>query len=512
MFKKVLSQSSTMAWLIAGLAVFKFALHLSASQNYGYFSDELYTIALSKHLAFGYVDLPPLVPAVVALWRILFGDSLLSIHILSAFIGVITLVFVCLITRELGGKHFAVVLAGLGFIVAPVWLTFNSFLAYDGFDQLILSIFFLLLIKLIKTENLRLWVPLGLVAGIALMTKATILFIGPGFVAALLIYKMRKHLLKPWPWIALGIFLLVISPYLIWEYLNKWPTIEYWKSYADHRVYHATLTEYFLNVVLLMNPLLAPVLLLGIYRLFKPFENKNYGFFGIMFLITFIVMWKQSAGAYMLAVVFMPLLAAGSIFLEEKLVNRKPLKTAVATLILISGIFLLPFSLPLMPPRQLQKYNQALGFLFQPIKINNQPQGILPLTLMGRLGWDKMVRTVAEVYGNLSPAEREDCGIIADYYGYAGAIDLLGQQYNLPHAVSGHLTYYLWGPGEYSWDTMIVVGGNNGVYKYYFKEATEITVVHNDFAMFNNATIPIYLCKEPTLPIERIWKNMKSLK
>lgn len=512
MIKKSLSQTSTMAWLFVGLAVFKFALHLSVSKNYGYFSDELYTIALSKHLAFGYVDLPPLVPAVVALWRMLFGESLFSVHVLSASIGVITLILVCQITRELGGKHFAVVLAGLGFIVSPVWLTFNSYLAYDGFDQLILSIFFLLLIKLIKTENLRLWLPLGLVAGIALMTKATILFMGPGFVAALLIYKMRKHLLKPWPWIALGIFLLVISPYIIWEYLNNCPTLEYWQSYADNRVYHATLTEYLLNVVLLMNPLLTPLFLLGIYRLFKPFGDKNYGFFGIMFFITFIVMWKQAAGTYMLAAAFMPLLVAGSIFLEEKLVNLKPLKTVVATLILVSGIFLLPYSLPLLPPIQLQKYNQVFGFLYQPIKINKQPQGILPQTLMGRLGWDKVVRTVAEVYENLSPAERENSGIIADWYGSAGAIDLLGQKYDLPHAVSGHLTYFLWGPGEYSWDTMIVVGGNNGVYKYFFKEVNEITVVHNDFAMFNNTTVPIYLCKEPTLPVARIWKNMKSLR
>jgi hypothetical protein len=55
-------------------AIVKFLLHMYIAPGYGFFFDELYTIALSRHLAFGYVDLPPLVPALVALSRSLLGE------------------------------------------------------------------------------------------------------------------------------------------------------------------------------------------------------------------------------------------------------------------------------------------------------------------------------------------------------------------------------------------------------------------------------------------------------
>jgi uncharacterized membrane protein len=87
--------------LVAFCAGAKFLVHILTSANYGYFCDELYTIALSKHLALGYVDLPPLVPAMVAASRAILGESLLALHIIPALAGAATLVFVCLITREL---------------------------------------------------------------------------------------------------------------------------------------------------------------------------------------------------------------------------------------------------------------------------------------------------------------------------------------------------------------------------------------------------------------------------
>src|SRR5512132_2630635 len=89
-------------------AIVKFALHMYIAPGYGFFFDELYTIALSRHLAFGYVDLPPLVPALVALSRSLLGESLFAVHIVPALAGSFTLVFACLITEEFGGKTFSV--------------------------------------------------------------------------------------------------------------------------------------------------------------------------------------------------------------------------------------------------------------------------------------------------------------------------------------------------------------------------------------------------------------------
>ena len=100
--ESIFGRSSVTLVIIIGAAV-KFALHMFNAPGYGYFGDELYTIALSRHLAFGYVDLPPLVPALVALSRALLGGSLFALHIVPALAGAGTLVFICLITKEFCG-------------------------------------------------------------------------------------------------------------------------------------------------------------------------------------------------------------------------------------------------------------------------------------------------------------------------------------------------------------------------------------------------------------------------
>lgn len=513
MQEKKLFGLSSVTLLIIICAAAKFAVHMLTAQNYGYFCDELYTIAMSKHLAFGYVDLPPLAPALCALSRLMFGESLLGVHIFPALAGSAMLVFVCLITKELGGKRFSIGISALGFIIAPVWLSMDSFFAYDSIDQLVLTIFLYMLVKLIKTGNKKLWLPIGLIAGIAFMTKATIVFLGPGFVAALIILKYRKHLLTRWPWIGMGIFLLVISPYIIWQHLNNWPTIEYWTAYGSSRVFNATLPEYLLNIVILLNPALFPIIAAGLYRIFKPFDNKNYSFLGIMFLITLIVMFVLKAKTYMLAELFIPLIAAGSIFIEEKVLSSsrlKWLKNAAVTTLLIGGAFAAPLALPLLPPDLLIAYTNVFGIINKSVKLDNLPKTNLPQTTADRFGWDNLVKTVAEVYEGLSPEEKKDCGILTDWFGPAGAIDLLGQQYGLPHAVSGHLTYYLWGPGENSWDVMIVVTNNYNIVSSFFGEATLKAIVKSDYAMPYNTNLPVYICRKPTMPVDKIWEYLKG--
>lgn len=180
---------SPAALAIICLAAAKVVIHLLTSTTYGYFGDELYTIAMSKHLAFGYVDLPALVPALVALSRALLGGSLFALHIFPTLAGAATLVIVCLITRELGGKLFAIGLSGLAFIVVPLWLTIDSFFCYDSIDQLVLASFLYVLVRFIKSGNKKSWILMGVLAGVACMTKPTILFMAPGFVIALLISK-----------------------------------------------------------------------------------------------------------------------------------------------------------------------------------------------------------------------------------------------------------------------------------------------------------------------------------
>ena len=80
-------------WLLTGgvvvlcAAIAKLLVHLYAGGGYGYFTDELYYLACGRHLAWGYVDQPPMIAFVAWLGSHLFGESLRAIHILPAVAG-----------------------------------------------------------------------------------------------------------------------------------------------------------------------------------------------------------------------------------------------------------------------------------------------------------------------------------------------------------------------------------------------------------------------------------------
>jgi 4-amino-4-deoxy-L-arabinose transferase-like glycosyltransferase len=500
---------SSVSLVILLSAIVKFALHLYYAPGYGYFFDEFYTIALSQHLAWGYVDLPPLVPALVALSRALLGKSLLALHIVPALAGALTLVFVCLIIREFGGKAFAVALGAMGFIIVPIWLNIDSIFCYDSIDQMILAGFLYTLVQFLRSGNRKLWPLLGLIAGIACLTKMTILFLGPGFMVALLVSKYRKDLLTPWPWLGAVLCLVVVTPYLLWQYTNHWPTLEYWTTYDTERMYHASVWQYLTNLTIYMSPFVMPIYVVGLYRIFRPLKGVNCAFFGILFLFTLGLMYAGRMPARLLAELFIPLLAGGAVFVEELLAGlrwEKAGKAIATAYLLVIGIFTLPLNLPILPVNQMEAYADHFKMYYQPLREFNFAWAYPPV-LSGRLGWDELARDVTGVYAGLPPEDRKIAGIYSDGYPLAAAIDVLGPQYGLPHAVSGHLNYYLWGPG-YSWNVMLLVTDRTNNMSVFFDECELKAIGQHDFEPFGHAYI--FVCRKPKVPADVIWSSMKS--
>jgi hypothetical protein len=499
---------TSVTWIIIIGAMVKFSIHMIYAPGYGLFFDELYTMVLSRHLAFGYVDLPPLVPALVSLSRALLGESLLAMHIVPALAGAGTLVFVCLITKEFGGKTYAVTLSALAFIVVPLWLIFDSIFCYDSIDQLVLAGFIYMLLKYLQSGNRRLWILLGLIAGIACITKMTILFLGPGFLVALLISQYRKDLITPWPWLGAALCLLLVSPYLLWEITNHWPTLEYWINYGTIRVYAASLSQYSINILAFMNPLLLPLWVVGLYRIFRRLNGVYFGFLGLLFLFTLALMFYLHASVRMLGEVFIPLIAAGAVCVEEILTGARwkiMVRALPAVYLLAAGIFVLPTTLPILPIDSVYNMPKSMKYWYQSIREFNGGSSYAPLILTGRLGWDTLARDIADVYDQLPPEDRAVAGIFADGYYTASALDIYGPRYGLPHAVSGSLTYYLWGPG-YSWDVMVIVTGRTNILSVFFDECAQKAITESDLP----GKFYIYVCKKPKIPANDIWSSQKN--
>jgi hypothetical protein len=387
----------------------------------------------------------------------------------------------------------------------------DSYLSYDAYDQLILAVFLYVLVRFLRRGNRILWILLGAVAGIACLTKMTLLYLGPGFLVALLLSKYRKDLLTPWPWLGTVLCLVLLSPYLLWQIGNGWPTLKYWIGYGTFRLSPVPIPGYAVDIFYSMNPVLLPVYAIGLWRIFRRFEDEHYGFLGVMFLASLVLLFCLHARTWMLAELFMPLIAAGAVGVEEIAAGRdwgKTMKSSAVAVMVAGGLLVAPSSLPILPIESLPSFADRFGFILRTADKSSILYSKYPVHIGLRIGWEELVGQVADVYNELPAEERDAAGIYASWYGPASAIDYFGPAYGLPHAVSESLTYYLWGPGT-SWDVMIVLIAGPNVMSPFFQECEKKGPVINEYTIPINQ-LNIYVCRKPKLPPEKIWPHMEA--
>src|ERR1017187_7768763 len=216
----------TAGMLVAALAALKLLLHLYAGRYYGYFIDELYNLALARHLAWGYVDVAPMIALIGRIELILFGSSLSAIRLTPALAGAALVLLTGAITRQLGGRRFAQGLAALCVLLAPGFLALDHFLNVNAFEPLCWMGCALLLIRIVNTGREKLWLWFGLLAGLGLETKHSMLIFGFALVAGLVLTPQRKHLFNRWLVLAGVLAFLLFLPNLLWNIQNHFPFVE----------------------------------------------------------------------------------------------------------------------------------------------------------------------------------------------------------------------------------------------------------------------------------------------
>jgi 4-amino-4-deoxy-L-arabinose transferase-like glycosyltransferase len=227
------------AWLLTDtgilvlLALLKVAIHLPFFTSYGYFRDELYYIACSNHLAWGYVDQPPFSIAVLAAVRFLFGESLIAIRFLPAIVGGVTVLLAGLMARRIGGGRFAQVLASLAILTSPVVMgNAGRYYSMNAFDLLFWALAGYIIILIITKNEPKLWLLFGVVAGLGVLNKYSMGFFLVSLLAAMILTPSRRQFLSIWFWIGALIGLVMVLPHFIWEYQNGFPTLEFIRNAA----------------------------------------------------------------------------------------------------------------------------------------------------------------------------------------------------------------------------------------------------------------------------------------
>jgi Dolichyl-phosphate-mannose-protein mannosyltransferase len=509
--KKLISRQTLLSGtaLLIYLTLIKFLVHLVTGGNYGFFRDELYYIDAGQHLAFGYVEFPPFIALLAALIHTIPGNSLVVFHLVPAIAGALLVLLTGLMAKELGGARFAQCLAALASLAAITFLAINSLFSMDSFDELWWVLMAYILIQLIKRVQPRLWLLFGLVAGIGLMTKVTMLMFGFALVVGLLLTPQRKYLLNKWVWVGGAIAFAFLLPYILWNVTNGWPTLEFWSTYTSGHANPTSALGFLYQQVLTMNPLTLPLWLAGLYYFFTQ-VGKPYRVFGWAFVILYVLFTISRAKLYFLAPAYPMLFAAGSLMVERFV--SKPrwgwLKPTYISLLVLVTLLLAAVAMPIIPPSIYGRVTAIVGGNAG-VKVENRATGVLPQQLADRFGWDTMTATVAHVYHSLPKNEQARACIFTENYGEAGAIDFYGPQYHLPQAISGHNTYYLWGPGTCTGAVVISIGNPLSMLQPAFARVTQAATITCAYCMPAGNNLPVYVCLHLNTPIQAIWPGVK---
>lgn len=473
----------------------KLALHLATDGNIGYHQDELYYLDSAKHLQLGYVDYPPMTPLIARLATFLFGGSIVGLRLFAALAGAIVVVLAGLIAAELGGSRRAQILAGLAALTAPLLLGSNWLFQTVSFDQLFWVASLFVFARLLRTGDPRLWLALGVLLGLALETKYTVLVLCAGIAVATLSSRALRAMLRtPYPWLG-GFFALAIwAPNLWWQESNGWPTLDYIRAHSADISTSGGITAFVLTELLIVGPLLIPVWLLGWWHLLR---ERGLRPLGVAALISFLLLLPDGK-AYYTGPLFPPVLAAAVVAIDRFAARRSrrwPVRLLAGLLIADA---LVPFAivLPLFPEHTIASSNLY--------KANKD--------FADSMGWPDVAVEVNSAWRALPDADRAHGVILARIPGVPGAIDRFGPALGLPGAISSDLTYWYWKPAHTDAQTVLAVGYTVDDMRLLFHQVTPVGTLSNPLGVHNEAWgEPLLLCRDPVISLDDAWPSLKNL-
>ena len=512
-----LPEGRLLPWVFVVVAVY-FFLHLLTAMRYGYFRDALYYLACSEHLAWGYVDQPPLIAALAWVARHTLGTSLPALLFWPALAGAGRVVLTAAFAQELGARRFGTVLAAVLSATPPVWYVIDHQFAMNALEPLFWTGSAYVILRMIKTGNARLWLAFGAIAGLGLQNKYSIAVFAFGLLVGLLLTSQRKLLLTPWLFAGGGVALLIFLPNLLWNIQHHWPFLELMHNIRVSGKDVALSPLAYLGQQILMAGLFSFPFWFGglLFYLFSR-HAKPYRVFGWAFVITIAFFLFAHGKDYYSAPAYAVVLAAGAVAAERFLAAplfearqrlRAILKPLAFAWLLVGVLLILPVILPILPIDSFLKVQEHLPIHGASTE-RSQIGAALPQYYADEFNWQEMVQAVARVYHMLTPEEQAKAAVFTENYGEAAAIDFFGPRYGLPKAISGHQNYFLWGPRNYTGEIVIRVGAPIEDVKSGYENVAVAATIENPYALYYE-TRPILLCRGRKENYQVKWGNVRK--
>lgn len=511
--------------IVLYIAAAKVLLHLSMVARYGIFRDEMYYLACSRHMAWGYVDHPPFTVWVAWISRVVLGDSPLGVRLLPILAGAAVVWLAGKLTREMGGGRFAQGLAALAVFMVPLYLVAHTWLTDNVFEQLIWMTCIWLVLRAVNTGDTRYWLWFGVMAGLGFENKYSIAFLLLGLLVGVVLTPHRHFLKSRYLWLGVLACAVISLPNLLWQVHYHFPFLELIHNIRmTNRDVVRGPVAFIIDQGMIMNPILFPLWVGGLIWLFfgkntgdrdsrtdgSPGRAGRYRLFGWTYVVLLTAFIAMKAKNYYVAPIYPILFAAGAIGLE-RMAQGRPIGTRVRStyvaLVIVIGALLAPLSVPIFSPQNFIRYETALGL--KPPEIEHQPNGPLPQWYADEFGWQEMVEKIAKVYNSLPPEERSRTAIFANNWGDAAAVDFYGPKYGLPQAISKHNSYWIWGPGKYDGSTMIILHSDGRNEPKLFQSVEDVGHVEHPYSR-RDEYFDIYLCRGLKMNLRDAWPKLKQ--
>ena len=442
------------------LAIVKFILPFILQEPfYQPHRDEFLYLAQGSHLAWGFLEVPPLLSFFAWLTH-LAGDGFFFIKLWPSLFGAFTFILTARLLISLGGKMFAIVLAFLPFI-------FGAYLrVHYLFQPNFLEIFFYTLIafslvEFIQTQQNKWLYLFGIACGLGMMSKYSVAFFIIAIIIGLLATPERKVFGNKHFWYASLLAFVIFLPNLIWQFLHNFPVAHHMEELKRTQLQYINPVE-FLQDQILMNLPCFYLWLTGLVGLLLLKKTKQYRFIAIAYIIVIALLLLFQGKNYYALGLYPVLFAFGGFFLELLTVKRiRFMRVVFIIFSFFSGIFFIPLALPVFKPAELANFYRDKNYAKTgALKWEDLQNHSLPQDFADMIGWKETARQTTEVYNSLSDTEKSKTIIKSDNYGLCGALNFYGKKMGLPEVYSYNGSFILWMPTTYDVSNVITIGEN----------------------------------------------------
>ncbi|MBN9299354.1 MAG: glycosyltransferase family 39 protein [Filimonas sp.] len=405
--------------------------------------DEFLYLAEARHLAWGYMEAPPLLSVLAWLTNLL-GGAMWAIKLWPSLAGALTYILVGRLILHLGGRWFALVLAWMPF-VAGAWLRMYFLFQPNFLDMFWWTAMAYGLIRFQQTEKIRYLYLAGISFGLGMLSKYTMVFYAAGLLSGILLSWDKKILTNRHFYFALGLGLLLFLPNLVWQIVHGFPVVYHMKALHDGQLQYLSPWA-FLGDQLLYN---VATLFTWITGLIWVMRTKQYRFIAWAFFITLALLVLGHGKSYYSQGAYPVLFAFGAVRLQAW--TNKWWKISMLAFSTLIGIRLVPLMLPFRPPASLAGYytRHPLAQKIGVLRWEDQQDHSLPQDFADMLSWKEMTRKVSRAYESLDSTEKASTLLFCDNYGQAGAVNYYGPEYHLPSAYSDNASFLYWMPQDY---------------------------------------------------------------